>query len=57
VQLDSYSAVKLQIDNKKLFGSINHDPGFKAMPPTGNKMSECNIFIVKKWIDNGALNN
>lgn len=57
VKLDSYAEVKLQVDNGKLLGTMSHSNGFKPMPSSGNKISDCNIIIVKKWIDNGALNN
>lgn len=57
VHLDSYAGVKAQADNGKLFGVINHSSGFKIMPPSGNKISDCNVRIIKKWIDDGAPNN
>jgi cytochrome c5 len=56
VSLHNYTAVKTNVDNGKLSGAINHLFGYAAMPPSG-KMNECNLTIIKKWIDNGAPNN
>jgi mono/diheme cytochrome c family protein len=57
VILDTYIGVKSQVDNGKLKGTINHDTGFKVMPPSGTKISECNLTIIDKWIADGAPNN
>ena len=43
--------------NGRLYGAINHQQGFTAMPPTGTKMPECQIMQIKSWIDAGAPNN
>lgn len=43
--------------NGKLYGSIAHTTGFAAMPQSGNKLSDCQIAQVKKWIDAGAPQN
>jgi hypothetical protein len=34
-----------------------HSPGFSPMPQNDNKLSECNIAKIKKWIATGAPNN
>lgn len=57
VILDSYTEVKKYVDNGKLVGTINHSAGYKAMPPSGTKMTDCNLRTIQKWIDNGAPNN
>ncbi len=57
VVLDSYSEVKKYVDNGKLIGTINHKAGYKAMPPSGTKMTDCNLRTIQIWIDNGAQNN
>jgi hypothetical protein len=56
VLLDSYANVKGYIDNKKIWGSINFINGYAAMPPS-QKMNDCQLVIVKKWIDAGAKND
>jgi hypothetical protein len=41
----------------KFWGSINHLPGFSAMPKNGTMLSPCEIGQVKRWIAAGAPNN
>jgi uncharacterized membrane protein len=57
VILDSYGEVKKYVDNGKLVGAINHKAGYKAMPPSGTKMTDCNLKTIQIWIDNGAQND
>ena len=57
VQLDHYSAVKTVAENGLLLGVVTHDNGFKPMPPSGVKLSDCHIEQLKQWIDEGAPNN
>ena len=57
ISLANYNSVKTQVNNGRLFGAINHEPGFSQMPQGGNKMNQCDINKVKAWIDAGALNN
>lgn len=40
-----------------LVGNIRHDSGFNAMPQVGDKLSECDIALIKAWADAGAPNN
>jgi hypothetical protein len=55
ISLANYNSVKTQVNNGRLFGAINHQPGFSPMPQGGNKMNQCDINKVKAWIDAGAL--
>ena len=57
VKLDTHAGTKIQASNGKLFGSINHSPGFIPMPKNQNKLSDCNIGKIRKWIAAGAPNN
>ena len=57
VVLDNFSTVNQYAANGKLYGSMNHDVGFIAMPQGGNKISDCDIKKVKVWIDAGIQNN
>jgi mono/diheme cytochrome c family protein len=41
----------------RLMGSINHTAGYIAMPQGGNKLSDCQIRQIQKWINAGSLNN
>ena len=57
VLLDTYEGVKTAANNGSLYGSINHDDGYTAMPLGGGKLSNCSIAQVKSWIVNGSLDN
>lgn len=57
VKLENYADVKTVADNGKLLGTISHSPGFVTMPQGADKLDECTISTVRKWIEAGALNN
>jgi hypothetical protein len=58
IQLDTYTGVKIYADNGRLFGSINHDVGYKAMPQgSTSKIDACSINKIKAWVADGAPNN
>ena len=57
ITLSSYADVKAKVDDGKLWGSINHLPGFSPMPQGGNKLSNCELTKIMLWIDAGAPNN
>ena len=57
VNLNGYSNVKVYATNGKLYGSVAHQPGYIAMPQGSSKLSDCNLRIIQKWIEAGALNN
>lgn len=55
--LDTYSGVKSAAQSGKLYGSIAHSSGYSAMPPSGTKISDCDLNKVNAWINKGMLNN
>lgn len=57
VDYNTYNGVKATVTNGKLLGSIQHLSGFSPMPQNANKLSVCNLGIIKAWIDSGAPNN
>lgn len=57
IVMGTYSSDKVIGLNGKLYGTINHSSGFSAMPQGMPKMSNCQIAVVKKWIDSGMPNN
>lgn len=57
ISLTNYAEVKTQADNGKLLGAISHDPSYKPMPQGAPKMADCEITIIRKWIQAGAQNN
>ena len=57
IDLSSYSGVKSVADNGTLIGAISWEQGFEQMPQGGDQLPDCEIAIVKGWIDEGALDN
>lgn len=57
IDLSTYAGIKAIAANGKLMGSITHTTGFIAMPQSGNKLSDCRIQQIQKWIAAGTLNN
>jgi mono/diheme cytochrome c family protein len=57
VDLSNYTGAHAVAVNGKLIGTITHAAGFVAMPQGANKLSNCNITQIQKWIDAGAQNN
>ena len=55
--LEGYSNLKIKADNGQLIGVIAHADGFSAMPQGRAKLSDCNINIIRSWINNGTKNN
>lgn len=57
VIVNNYADLKVVVDNGRFWGSINHEQGYQPMPRNSPKLSECNLTKIKKWIDDGALDN
>jgi mono/diheme cytochrome c family protein len=57
IRMGTYATDKAIGQNGTLYGSINHSSGYSKMPQGSPKMSSCQIAMVKKWIDDGMLNN
>lgn len=57
VVMGTYQTDKAIAQNGKLYGSINHSSGYSAMPKGMPKLNDCRVATIKKWIDNGVLNN
>jgi hypothetical protein len=55
--LTTYGAISDYISNNRFYSSIIQDGNASNMPKGGTKLSDCDIRIIKKWMDNGALNN
>ena len=53
ILLDNYSALKYYADNGYLYGCIAHLSSYRPMPDDGGKIGDCNIALIKKWIDTG----
>jgi hypothetical protein len=57
IRLHNYENVMIYVNDGSLMGSINHDPGYVAMPLGQSKIPLCNIDQIQAWIDAGALDN
>ena len=57
IDLSNYQSIKLVAQNGKLYGSVNHSPGFSPMPKGGNGLLSCQVDQIRIWIQNGSLNN
>ena len=55
--LEAYSDVKSSVDIGSFYGSISWDAAYIRMPYLSGKIPAPEISKVKKWIDNGALND
>ena len=55
--MGTYTADKAMALNGKLYGTIAHAAGYSPMPQGMAKLSNCQIAVIKKWIDSGTLNN
>lgn len=55
--MGGYTADKALAQNGKLYGSIIHAAGYSPMPKGMSKLNNCHIARIRKWIDNGMLNN
>ena len=57
IKLEDYADIKIIVDNGQLYGSVAHLPGYSQMPKGGSKIDDCNISIIKAWIDSGSPDN
>lgn len=57
IDLSNYTNVKIQATNGRLVGAITHTAGYSPMPKDANKLNDCQITQIKKWVAAGALNN
>lgn len=55
--LDTYDNVKPWAENAMLYNAVAHINGASPMPKGGNKLDDCKIRKIKKWIDAGYPNN
>ena len=55
--MGTYTSDKAMAMNGMLYGTIAHWAGYSPMPQGMAKMTNCQIAVIKKWIDSGTLNN
>ncbi len=54
---DNYTTLKIIADDGRLWGVVNHETGFSPMPKNAAKLSSCDLLKIRKWLNDGALNN
>jgi mono/diheme cytochrome c family protein len=52
VSLNTYETAKAVAQSGKLYGSVSWDGSASKMPKGGNKISDCDIALIKKWASN-----
>ena len=57
VRLDSYSHLLPYVNNGRLLGAIRHEQGYQPMPSASQKLSDCDLSVIEKWVQGGAPNN
>ena len=57
IVLEGYENLKAKATSGTLIGVITHAAGYPQMPQGAAKLSDCNINIIRSWINNGAQNN
>ena len=57
INLSSWAGVMPSVTNGSLVGSVEFSSSYSAMPKGGNQLSDCNISVIKKWVDLGAKND
>jgi len=59
IKLTNYDEIKTAALDGGLYGTISHDPNYLPMPyPAGSAMMpQCEIDVIRIWIEDGALNN
>ncbi|GIV29274.1 MAG: hypothetical protein KatS3mg028_0340 [Bacteroidia bacterium] len=54
--LDTYMGCKMCAQSGRLIGAVKWLPGYSPMPLGGNKLSDCTIAKIQKWINAGMPN-
>ncbi|MBT8219519.1 MAG: hypothetical protein KJP00_06835 [Bacteroidia bacterium] len=57
ISLTNYNEIKISVNSGRFLGSINHDPGYVAMPLNTAKLPQCEIDQISEWIALGAMND
>lgn len=57
INLTNYSGVAAVAQSGRLYNAITHTQGYSPMPKNAQKLNDCQIIQVRKWIDDGTPNN
>lgn len=56
IRLEEYADVKVQADNHKLLGAVDHENGYTPMPMGAPKLDNCKVTTIRIWVNAGAPN-
>ena len=57
LNFSTYLGIQAAAINGSLLGSVEHAPGWIAMPKNSNKLPDCDIAKIRIWVNAGAPNN
>jgi hypothetical protein len=57
LQLSSYDQIKDAVINNDVLYRIDLDNNNPLLMPQGNKLSDLQLYLIKQWVSNGALND
>lgn len=57
ISLTNYNQIQQQALLGKLYGVVNHSPGFIPMPYNQPKLDQCKIDQIRIWVEDSAPNN
>jgi len=57
INLEGYQNVQPIANGGALLSTIKHEGNYSPMPQNADKLDECSISQIEKWINNGTLNN
>lgn len=57
INLTTYTNVYSLATSGTLYGAVDHQPNYARMPPSGSKLPQCELDMIRIWIQNGAPNN
>ena len=55
--LSTYAGVQIIANNGKLVATTTHAGGVSPMPKNSDKLSDCKLSQIQKWVADGAPNN
>ena len=57
IATEGYANLSGLANSGRLIGVISHNSGFSPMPQGGNKLRDCDITTIQRWVDAGFPNN
>ena len=57
ITMGGYIADKGIAQSGKLYGTVTYSQGFSPMPKGSNRLNNCQVSLIKKWVDAGLPDN